>query len=178
MGVFVACLILVSTALSPAEVRALHAVWKKGLAFWEARLKKTEVGKHSKNKVGAPLKRVCKKSEARGCRASGGGRKDRFQAYKAAVKNCFTLELDNGQEVACSLVSKLQNKLKPVFPRFRHFCGPFNKYKKCITHKVNLDTLVRVEVYNVLLIPKNTSLWVMAHRGPFCGRCSKGKCTF
>jgi hypothetical protein len=89
-----------SPKASCSRVRSLQAAWKKGLSFWEARLKQTEVGKHGKQKRGAPLKRVCRKSESKGCRESGGGRKDRFKAYKAAVKNCFSLELSNGQEVA------------------------------------------------------------------------------
>ena len=89
-----------SLKASTTRVRVLHRAWKKGLSFWEARLKKTEVGRSSKHKQGAPLKRVCRTSDSKGCRAAGGGRKDRFHAYKAAVKNCFSLELDNGQEVA------------------------------------------------------------------------------
>ena len=64
------------------------------------RQKKVLVGKNSKNKRGGVLKKVCKKSESKGCRASGGGRKDRFLAYKAAVKHVFMQELENGQEVA------------------------------------------------------------------------------
>ena len=58
-----------------------------------------QVGKKGLQKIGRPLKRVCRSSEARGCRASGGGRKDRFAGYKAAVKQTFALELENGQEV-------------------------------------------------------------------------------
>ena len=96
-----------SLQASCKRVRALHEVWKKGLAFWESRLEKVEVGKHGKRKVGQPLKNICRKSDSKGCRAAGGGRKDRFLAYKTAVKNCFTLELDNGQEVARRQVSSL-----------------------------------------------------------------------
>ena len=51
------------------------------------------------------LNNSLKKSEARGCRAPGAGRKDRFLSYKAAVKHTFLLELANGQEVAQCLVS-------------------------------------------------------------------------
>ena len=65
------------------RVRSLQAVWKKGATFWKERLKKVQVGKHSKNKKGGVLKRVCKASEAKGCRAGGAGRKDRFVCYKA-----------------------------------------------------------------------------------------------
>ena len=87
------------------RVRSLQAVWKKGPTFWKERLKKVQVGKHSKNKKGGVLKRVCKASEAKGCRAGGTGRKDRFVCYKAVVKQVFTQELDNGHEVTWCLVS-------------------------------------------------------------------------
>ena len=81
-------------------LRSLKNVLKKGMKFWKDRLERVQVGKHGKLKKGASLKRVCRTSEARGCRAPGGGRKDRFEGYKAAVKKTFTLELENGQEVA------------------------------------------------------------------------------
>ena len=91
---------------SVKRVRALHRVCKKGLTFWQERLEKVEVGKFTQNKKGGVLKQVCKKSAAKGCRAPGGGRKDRFSCYKAAVKSVFWQELENGQEVARRLVSR------------------------------------------------------------------------
>ena len=54
---------------------------------------------------GGVLMKVCKTSEARGCRESGAGRKDRFLCYKAAVKQVFTQELETGHEVTRCLVS-------------------------------------------------------------------------
>ena len=81
------------------RLRSLKNVLKKGVAFWKERQSRVQVGKHSLNKRGGRLKRVCRTSEARGCRAPGGGRQDRFAGYKAAVKQTFALELENGQEV-------------------------------------------------------------------------------
>ena len=78
---------------------SLKRVLKKGLKFWQDRLKEVQVGKRGLRKKGNSLKRTHRTSEAKGCRASGGGRKDRFEGYKAAVKQTFTLELENGQEV-------------------------------------------------------------------------------
>ena len=82
-----------------AKLRSIKEMLAKGIDFWRARLKTLQVGKHSSRKKGGVLKKVCKTSEARGCRAPGGGRKDRFCSYKAAVKRVFHLELENGQEV-------------------------------------------------------------------------------
>ena len=89
-----------STAGAKAKrLRSLKNVIKKGVAFWRARLQRVQVGKRGLKKRGGQLKRVCRTSEARGCRAPGGGRLDRFAGYKAAVKQTFELELENGQEV-------------------------------------------------------------------------------
>ena len=81
------------------RLRSLKNIVKKGTTFWKARQLQVQVGKHGLRKKGGVLKRACRSSEARGCRAPGGGRHDRFAAYKAAVKKTFTLELENGQEV-------------------------------------------------------------------------------
>ena len=81
------------------RLRSLKNILKKGMAFWRGRQEKVQVGKRGLQKRGGALKRVCRTSEARGCRAPGGGRQDRFAGYKAAVKRTFTLELENGQEV-------------------------------------------------------------------------------
>ena len=81
------------------KLRSLKEVLKKGMKFWKGRQSRVQVGKHSLRKRGGQLKRVCRSSEARGCRAPGGGRKDQFEGYKVAVKQTFALELENGQEV-------------------------------------------------------------------------------
>ena len=81
------------------KLRSVKNVLKKGMKFWTDRLEQVQVGKHGLRKKGATLKRVCRTSESQGYRAPGGGRKDRFEAYKAAVKKTFTVELENGQEV-------------------------------------------------------------------------------
>ena len=86
------------------NVRSLKSVLKKGLKFWQGRLKQVEVGKHGLRRKGRTLKRACRTTESRGCRAPGGGRKDRFEGYKAVVKQIFTAELENGQEVGAVLV--------------------------------------------------------------------------
>ena len=57
------------------------------------------MGKKGLRRKGTTMKRACRTTESRGCRAAGGGRKDRFEGYKAAVKQTFTAELENGQEV-------------------------------------------------------------------------------
>ena len=86
----------------PMTWQSLQTMYKKGLAFWEAKVKDCSVGKGSRgslNKRGQNLKRTISGKTARGCRADGGGRTDRFKHFKVALKEWVKIERENGQAI-------------------------------------------------------------------------------
>ena len=86
----------------PMQWKTLKGIYDKGKAFWEAKVKDNRAGMGSRGslmKRGQNLKLVHRQGIARGARAEGAGRHDKFKHFKVALKIWVQLERENGHAI-------------------------------------------------------------------------------
>ena len=86
----------------PMQWKTLKGIYDKGKAFWEAKVKDNRAGVGSRGslmKRGQNLKLVHRQGIARGARAQGAGRHDKFKHFKGALKTWVQLERENGHAI-------------------------------------------------------------------------------
>ena len=86
----------------PLQWRTLQGIHKKGIAFWEAKVKDNVAGvgsRHSLMKKCVNLKLSHGACTASGARAPGAGRHDHFKHFKVALKTWVQLERESGHAI-------------------------------------------------------------------------------